>query len=61
MENASGLERASQVVLVVKILLANAGDVRDIDSIPGSGRPPGEGHGNPVWYSCLENPLDRRA
>ena len=48
MENASGLERASQVVLVVKILLANAGDVRDIDSIPGSGRPPGEGHGTPV-------------
>ena len=48
MENASGLERASPVVLVVKILPANAGDVRNIDSIPGLGRPPGEGHGNPV-------------
>ena len=47
-ENASGLERASPVVLVVKILPANAGDVRNIDSIPGLGRPPGEGHGNPV-------------
>ena len=40
---------------------ANAGDVRDAGSIPGSGRTPGEGHGNPLQYSCLENPVDRGA
>ena len=39
----------------------NAGDVRDIGSIPGSGIPSGRGHGNPVQYSCLGNPIDRRA
>ena len=33
----------------------------DLDSIPGSGRPPGEGSGNPLQYSCLENPMDRGA
>ena len=37
------------------------GDVRDLDSIFGSGRSPGEGHGNPLQYSCLENPMDRGA
>ena len=37
----------------------NAGDVGDAGSIPGSGRPPGGGHGNPRQYSCLENPMDR--
>ena len=41
---------------VVKNLPANAGDV---DVIPGSGRSPGEGNGNPLQYSCLENPIDR--
>ena len=50
-----------QVVLVVKNLSANAGNVRDVSLIPGSGRCPGEGHGNPLQYSCLENPLDRGA
>ena len=40
---------------------ANAGDVRDAGSIPGSGRSPGGGHGNPFQYSCLENPMDREA
>ena len=40
---------------------ANAGEVRDSGSIPGSGRSPGTGHGNPLQYSCLENPLDRGA
>ena len=50
-----------QVALVVKNPLANAGDVRDLDSIPGSGKSPGEGHGNPLQYSCLENPMDRGA
>ena len=52
---------ASQAVLVVKNLLANAGDVRDAGWIPGSGRFPGGRHGNPLWYSCLENPMDRGA
>ena len=51
----------SQVVLVVKNLPANAGDIRDTGSIPGSGRPPGEGHGNPLKYLSLENPMDRGA
>ena len=51
---------ASQVVLVVKNLLASTGDVRDMDSIPGLGRSPGGGHGNPLQYSCLENPMDRQ-
>ena len=45
-----------QVVLGVKNPPANAGDVRDVGSIPGPGRSPGEGHGNPLQYSCLENP-----
>ena len=52
---------ASQVALVVKNLTANAGDVRDADSIPESGRSPGRGHGNPLQYSCLETPMDRGA
>ena len=46
---------------MVKKLPANAGGVRDADSIPGSERSPGGGHGNPLQYSCLENPLDRGA
>ena len=37
---------------------ANAGDVKDMGSIPGSGRSPGEGHGSPLQYSCSENPMD---
>ena len=50
----------TQVALVVKNLPANAGDVRDTGSIPGSGRSPGGGHGNPLQYSCLQNtPIDR--
>ena len=52
---------ASQVVLMVKNSPASAGDVRDTGSIPGSGRFPGGGHGNPLQYSCLENPMDRGA
>ena len=39
---------------------ANAGDRRDTGLIPVSGRSPGGGHGNPLQYSCLENPMDRR-
>ena len=44
---------------MVKNSPANAGDIRDMGSIPGSGRSPGEGNGNPLQYSCLENPTDR--
>ena len=46
---------------MVKNLPANAGDTRDVGSIPGSGRSPGGGHGNPLQYSCLKNPMDRGA
>ena len=45
-------------MLVVKNPPVNAGDVRDVGSIPGSERSPGGGHGNPLQYSCLENPMD---
>ena len=54
-------KRASQVALVVKNLPANAGDARDMGLILGSGRSPGGEHGNPLQYSCLENPMDRGA
>jgi len=47
------------VIVVVKNPPVNAGDVRAAASIPGSGRPPGGGHGNPLQYSCLEIPMDR--
>ena len=47
--------------LVVKNPPANAGDTGDTGSIPESGRSPGEGHDNPLQYSCLENPMDREA
>ena len=46
---------------MVKSLLANAGDLGDRVSVPGLGRSPGEGSGNPLQYSCLENPMDRGA
>ena len=52
---------ASQVVLVVKNLPANAEYIRDAGLIPGLGRSPRGGHGNPLQYSCLENPMDRGA
>ena len=52
---------ASQVVLVVKNLLANAGDARDVGLISGSGRSPGVGNGNLLQSSCLENPMERGA
>ena len=51
----------SQVVLMVKNLPANAGDIRDEGSIPGLGRSPGEGHGNPLQYSFLEDPHGQRS
>ena len=46
---------------MVKNSLANAGDVRDVGLIPGSGRSLGGGHGNPLQYSCLENPHGQRS
>ena len=60
-ERADSKAWASQVVLVVKKPPANAGDIRDTGSIPGLGRSPGEGHGNLLHYSSLENPMDRGA
>ena len=49
------------MALVVKNLPINPGDVRDVGSIPGSGRSPGGGHGNPLYYTCQENLMDRGA
>ena len=51
----------SHVVLVVKNMPANSGVIRDMGFILGWGRSPGGGHGNPLQYSCLENPMDREA
>ena len=50
-----------QMMQVVKSPLASAGDIKDKVSIPGLGRSPGEGFGNPLQYFCLENPKDRGA
>ena len=47
------------MALVVKNVPANAGDIRDMGLIPGPGRSPGGGHGNPLQYCGLENPMDR--
>ena len=52
-------DNASQVALVIKNPLVNTGDTRDAGSILGLGRSPGKGQGNPLQYSCLENPMDR--
>ena len=49
------------MTLAVKNLPANAGDVRDVGSIPGLGRSPAEGHGNPPQYYCLENPYGQKS
>ena len=48
-------------MLVVKNLPANAGEESDMGLIPGSGRSPGVGNGNPLQYACLENSMDRGA
>ena len=53
--------RVSQVALVVKNVPANAGDTRDTSSVTGLGRSPAEGNGDPLQFSCLENPTDRGA
>ena len=49
------------MALVIKNPPASAGDIKDVGSIPGFGRSPGGGHGNPLQDSCLENPMDRGA
>ena len=49
------------MALAVKNLPVNAGDFRKLGLIPGLGRPPGGGHGNPLQYFCLKDPMDRRA
>ena len=49
------------MVLVVENVPANAGDVSDTRSIPGSGRSPAEANGSPLQYPCVENPMDRGA
>ena len=58
LEKTKQRAQASQVVLVVKKPPANAGDVRTTGLIPGWGRSPGEGNGNPLQYSCLESPME---
>ena len=55
------ITRAFQVVLVVKNPAVNTEEIRDVGSVPGSGRSPGGRHGNPLQYSCLGNPMDRGA
>ena len=55
------MNQHSQMALGVKNLPANSEDIRGVGSIPGSGRSPGAGHDNTPQYSCLENPMDRRA
>ena len=60
-QKVRSLVGASKMALVVKNPSANVGDIRDMCSIPGSGRSPGGRRGNPLHYSCLENPLDRGA
>ena len=52
---------ASQAALVVKNLLTNAGDIRDVGSISGLGGAPGGGQDHPLQYSCLENPHGQRS
>ena len=59
-EQQHSITGASQVAREVKNLTANAGDVGDAGLIPGSGRSLGGGHGNPLQYSCLENPHGQR-
>ena len=61
MATHSSILRVSQVAPVVKNPPGSAGDIRDVGSIPGSGRFPGGGHGYLLQYSCLETPMDRGA
>ena len=58
---AKSESEVAQVALVVKNPPSNAGDIRDMGSIPGSRRSPGGGQGNPFQYSCMENRMDKEA
>ena len=58
---SSGVIVEAQVALVVRNPPASAGDTRDLGLIPGLGRSPGVGNGNPFQYACLENSMDRGA
>ena len=58
---SAGQGGASQVAPVVKNPLSDAGDTRDVGSIPGLGGSPGGGHGNPLQFSCLENPREQQS
>ena len=58
-QRSQSLFKAVKVAPWVKNLPANAGDITDTGSIPALGRSPGEQNGNPLQYSCLENPMDR--
>ena len=58
MDTTEVTEHSLLLALVINSLPANAGDAGDRDSIPGLGRSPREGHGNPLLYSCGENPMD---
>ena len=53
--------KGSHLALVIKNPPADAGSARDVGLIPGLGRSPGKGNGNPLQYSCLENSMDRGA
>ena len=53
--------RTSQVALEIRNLPASTGDISDVGSIPGLARSPGGGHGNPLQYACLANPMDKEA
>ena len=59
MDFANNLNMGFPGGAVVKNPPLDAGDIRDVGLIPGWGRSPGGGHGNPLQYSCLENPMDR--
>ena len=56
-----GRKELDRTSLVAQMVKASGYNVGDLGSIPGSGRYPGEGNGNPLQYSCLENPMDRGA
>ena len=56
--NNAAMNKEGEVVLLIKNLPANAGDIRDVGSIPGLGRSPLVRKSNPLQYSCLENPMD---
>ena len=61
MEVEGGSKTLEILTLVVKNPPANAGDIKDAGLIPGSGKSPGGGYGNPLQYSCLDNPHGQRS